>query len=74
MVTNMFHLEDMLREANLKGLELTTHLFPNETHTSVIGMNYSRGIQTVYTRPVQPMIVQMMTPPGDKQNRPEGQE
>ncbi|MDA1073928.1 MAG: alpha/beta hydrolase-fold protein [Proteobacteria bacterium] len=50
MVTNMFELATLLRQANLTGLKLTTHLFPNETHTSVIGMNYSRGIQEVYGR------------------------
>jgi predicted alpha/beta superfamily hydrolase len=60
MVTNLFQLEEMLRKANLSGLELTTHLFPNETHTSVIAMNYVRGIQTVYTRPEQPFYIQMM--------------
>lgn len=63
MVTNLFQLADQLRTANLKGLELTTHLFPNETHSSVIGMNYSRGIQTVYTRPKQWMIQEMLAPP-----------
>lgn len=62
MVANLFRLENMLRAANLSGLELTTHLFPNETHTSVIGMNYSRGIQTVYTRPEQNIIQMMVTP------------
>jgi predicted alpha/beta superfamily hydrolase len=51
MVTNLFQLEGMLRGANLSGLELTTHLFPNETHSSVIAMNYIRGVQSVYTRP-----------------------
>ena len=62
MVTNLFRLEDLLREAKLSGLELTTHLFPNETHTSVIGMNYSRGIQTVYTRPKQTIISEILAP------------
>ena len=66
MVTNLFRLEDLLREAKLSGLELTTHLFPNETHTSVIGMNYSRGIQTVYTRPKLDLISEMLTPPKAK--------
>jgi predicted alpha/beta superfamily hydrolase len=66
MVTNLFQLEDLLREAKLSGLELTTHLFPNETHTSVIGMNYSRGIQTVYTRPKQTIISEVLAPPKAK--------
>ena len=66
MVTNLFQLEDLLRKAKLSGLELTTHLFPNETHTSVIGMNYSRGIQTVYTRPKQTIISEMLAPPKKK--------
>lgn len=62
MVTNMFQLEQLLRSANLEGLQLTTHLFPNETHTSVIGMNYSRGIQAVYNKPARSMLLDMMAP------------
>jgi len=62
MVTNLFQLEDKLRKANLEGLQLTTHLFPNETHTSVIGMNYSRGIQTIFERPKESMFEVMLTP------------
>jgi predicted alpha/beta superfamily hydrolase len=62
MVTNLFQLEGMLRKANLSGLELTTHLFPNETHSSVIAMNYIRGVQSVYTRPKpeEHFLTQMM--------------
>jgi predicted alpha/beta superfamily hydrolase len=56
MVTNMFQLAKLLRDAKIEGLQLTTHLFPNETHTSVIGMNFSRGIQEVYDRPVQSFL------------------
>jgi hypothetical protein len=66
MVTNLFRLEDLLRKAKLSGLELTTRLFPNETHTSVIGMNYSRGIQTVYPRPKQTIISELLAPPKAK--------
>ena len=44
-------------------LELTTHLFPNETHTTVIAMNYIRGLQSVYTRPETPFFLQMLAPP-----------
>lgn len=66
MVTNLFQLEGMLRRADLNGLVLTTHLFPNETHTSVIAMNYIRGIQSVYTRPEIPFFFQMMAAPKGK--------
>jgi predicted alpha/beta superfamily hydrolase len=66
MVTNMFQVADLLRSADLVGLELTTHLFPNETHTSVIGMNYSRGIQEVYTRPTENFLLDLSAVTSDE--------
>jgi len=51
MVTNVYRIEKMLDEAGLKGLELSTYTFPDESHTSVIGMNYTRGIKAVYGKP-----------------------
>ncbi|MBL4571530.1 MAG: alpha/beta hydrolase [Gammaproteobacteria bacterium] len=60
MVTNMFELESMLQSANLEGLELSSYLFPNETHTSVISMNYIRGVQSVYTRPAFSFLLQAL--------------
>ena len=66
MVTNMFRLASMLEDADLKGLQLKTHMFPNETHTSVIGMNYSRGIQEIFGRPKGSFIMQVLTPPDEE--------
>jgi len=63
MVTNMFQLEALLQSANFEGLELSSNLFPNETHTSVIAMNYIRGVQSVYTRPTVSFLMQAMMPP-----------
>ena len=50
MVTNVGRLERMLREANLEGFELSTRVFADETHVTVIPLNYYRGIQMVYGR------------------------
>ena len=47
MVTNVGRLERMLREANLEGFELSTRVFADETHVTVIPLNYYRGIQMV---------------------------
>jgi predicted alpha/beta superfamily hydrolase len=57
MVTNVYRLEKMLDGAGLKGLELSTYTFPDESHTSVIGMNYVRGIKAVYDTP-QPSFLE----------------
>jgi predicted alpha/beta superfamily hydrolase len=67
MVTNLFQLETLLRNAKIEGLELTTHLFPNETHTTVVAMNFIRGLQSVYTRPEVPFLVEVLTPPEPKE-------
>jgi predicted alpha/beta superfamily hydrolase len=39
MVTNMFQLESLLQSANLKELEMSSDMLPNETHFSVIAMS-----------------------------------
>lgn len=51
MVTNIFRIEKLLRTAGFPGLTVRTHVFPDETHTSVAAMNYIRGLQSVYDRP-----------------------
>jgi predicted alpha/beta superfamily hydrolase len=66
MVTNMFQLESLLQSANFAGLELSSYLFPNETHTSVISMNYIRGVQSVYSRPTVPFMMEAMMPPASE--------
>ena len=50
MVTNVGRLARMLHEADLEGLELSTHVFADETHLTVYPLNYYRGIQMVYGR------------------------
>ncbi|MBN1223558.1 MAG: alpha/beta hydrolase [Candidatus Aminicenantes bacterium] len=60
MVTNVYRIEKMLRSAEIKGLQLSTFSFPNETHTSVVAMNYIRGVQTVYDRPALPFLQDYM--------------
>jgi hypothetical protein len=50
MVTNVGRLARMLHEADLQGLELSTHVFADETHVTVYPLNYFRGIQMVYGR------------------------
>ena len=61
MVQNVFVLEEKLRTANIDGLELTTHLFADETHTSVIAMNYVRGLQSVYDPPEKPYFEALLS-------------
>ena len=51
MVTNTLKLERMLRAKNLPGLSLTTHVFPDETHTTVAPMNLIRGLVAVFGPP-----------------------
>jgi len=56
MVTNVYRLETLLRTANIEGLRLSTYTFPGETHTSVVAMNYIRGLQAVYDKPAMPFL------------------
>jgi hypothetical protein len=48
MVTNMQMLAKQLHSRNYNGLELSTHIFDNETHLSVIPGTMSRGLRTVF--------------------------
>ena len=60
MVTNVYRIETMLRSANYPGLQLSTYTFPDETHTSVVAMNYIRGIKAVYDKPAMPFLQEAM--------------
>ena len=51
MVTNTLKLERMLRAKNMPGVSLTTHVFPDETHTTVAPMNLIRGLVAVFGPP-----------------------
>ena len=51
MVTNTLKLERMLRTKNMPGESLTTHVFPDETHTTVAPMNLIRGLVAVFGPP-----------------------
>jgi predicted alpha/beta superfamily hydrolase len=48
MVTNLLRLETMLRAKKYPGLQLTTRIFPDESHTTVVGMNLVRGLVSVF--------------------------
>jgi hypothetical protein len=56
MVSNTMVVDEMLRSARLKGLELTTQVFPGASHTSVIAINYVHGLQAVYDAPKSSLI------------------
>lgn len=49
MISNMRQLERVL--ANVEGLEIEAHVFPDESHYSVFPMNCIRGVQWAYKRP-----------------------
>jgi predicted alpha/beta superfamily hydrolase len=51
MVTNTLKLERMLRAKKYPGLSLTTHVFPDESHTTVAPMNLIRGLVAVFGPP-----------------------
>jgi predicted alpha/beta superfamily hydrolase len=48
MVTDVFRLEGMLRAKKYPGLQLTTRVFPDESHTTVAAMNLIRGLVSVF--------------------------
>lgn len=48
MVSNVTKLTEILRSRNYPGLELTSHIFDNETHLSVIPATMSRGLRAVF--------------------------
>lgn len=51
MVTNMKKLTTLLTQRNYPSFKLSTHIFENETHVSVIPSNFSWGLRTVYDAP-----------------------
>jgi hypothetical protein len=48
MITNMKHLAETMIGREYEGLELTTHIFENETHLSVIPALMSRGLRVIF--------------------------
>ncbi len=67
MVTNMFRIEKMLQGAGFEGLDLRVHVFPDETHMSVLAMNYVRGLQAVYDKPPRSFLEQYMMEQASRQ-------
>ena len=51
MVTNTLKLERMLKNKNMTGVTVTSHVFPDETHTTVAPMNLIRGLVAVFGPP-----------------------
>ena len=47
-VTNMKTLAKTLQERGYPGLQLTTHVFDDETHVSVVPVTFSRGLRVVF--------------------------
>ncbi|MBI9012932.1 MAG: hypothetical protein JEZ08_11925 [Clostridiales bacterium] len=47
MVDNVVDLSKILNEKNYSGSNLTTHIFDNETHLSVIPATFNRGLREV---------------------------
>jgi uncharacterized protein len=47
-VTNMKTLAHTLQERHYPGLQMTTHVFADETHVSVLPATFSRGLRTVF--------------------------
>lgn len=48
MVRNVIKMDEMLTSRNYKSLKLTTHVFSDESHLSVIPATFSRGLKTIY--------------------------
>ena len=48
MVSNVREMDRILRTREYPGLELTTHVFDDETHLSVIPATLSRGLRVVF--------------------------
>jgi predicted alpha/beta superfamily hydrolase len=48
MVSNVREMDRILRDRKYAGLELTTHIFDDETHVSVIPATLSRGLRVVF--------------------------
>lgn len=47
-VTNLKTLSKTLLERNYPGLQLTTHVFEDQSHTSVMPLCFSKGLRTVF--------------------------
>ena len=47
-VTNVRELAEILQERGYPGLQLTTHVFEDETHVSVVPATFSRGLRVVF--------------------------
>lgn len=48
MVRNVVKMDKILTSRKYKNLKLTTHVFPQESHLSVIPATFSRGLKTIY--------------------------
>jgi len=48
MVANVIKLREILIARDYPGLKLTTHIFEDETHLSVIPATMSRGLRAVF--------------------------
>ena len=48
MVTNVGRLHRLLLSGDFPSMKLTSHVFPDETHQTVITMNLMRGLRAVY--------------------------
>jgi len=48
MVTNTLRVERMLRAKDYPGLQVTSRVFPDESHITVFGMNLVRGLVSVF--------------------------
>jgi hypothetical protein len=48
MVTNVTEMAERLNSRDYPGLHLTIHSFEGETHLSVIPLNLSWGLRTLY--------------------------
>jgi hypothetical protein len=49
MVTGMQEMARIMQDRHYNNLELTTHIFEDETHISVAPATFSRGLRAVFT-------------------------
>lgn len=49
MVTGMQEMAKIMRDRAYKNLELITHIFEGETHTSVAPATIGKGLRAVFT-------------------------
>jgi hypothetical protein len=50
MLSNVARLTELLASREYPGLKLTSHIFHDETHLSVIPATFSRGLRTVFNQ------------------------